>query len=107
MSDDLHFDEVRDPALRAKLEEAYAKHLGRKPQVIPPEADQYPRYVFARITSDRRIGTPVRIRNLLDEEQRGGTIVRRLGRAFLVDLGDMTVIVHEPDDSWVPYVEAK
>lgn len=103
MTDSMCFDSVQDPVLRQKLETALAKHLGRKPVVIPPEVDEFPRYVFARVTSDRRPGTAVRIRNLLDEEQRGGTIQARIGRAFLVDVGDMVLVVHEPDDSWVPY----
>lgn len=100
---DMRFDGVQDPILRAKLEAALAAHLGRKPQVIPPEVSQYPRYVFSRATNDRRIGEAVRVRNLLDEEPRGGTIIGRLGRAWVVDTGEGQLVVHEPDDSWVPY----
>lgn len=101
----MHFDAIEDPALRQKLEEVAAAHYGRKPQVVPVEVEQYPRYVFSRTSRGVRYaeGMSVRVRNGLDEEPRGGTIVSRLGRAWVVDVGDMLLLVHEPDDSWVPY----
>lgn len=105
MTTDMRFDSVEDEALRKKLEAVTAEHFGRKPQIVPPEADQYPRYVFSRTTRNVRYaeGASVRVRNGLDEETRGGTILARAGRAWLVDVGDMTLLVHEPDDSWVEH----
>lgn len=105
-TDELRLDDVQDPVLRRKLEAVLAKHYKRKPVFVPPEVDEYPKYVFARTNrgATYKEGSTVRVRNGLDEETRGGTIIGRLGRAFLVDVGDMTLVVHSPDDSWVPYV---
>lgn len=102
----MRFNDIQDPVLRAKLEAVAAEHSGDRVQAIPPEEAQFPRYVFVRgaRSTMRAIGSAVRVRNGLDEETRGGTVVAQLGRAFLVDIGDMQLLVHEPDDSWVPLV---
>lgn len=98
------FSDIDDPELRRKLERVMEEHTGKAAPEIPPEVEQYPRYVFSRQSrAARSEGQAVRVRNGLDEESRGGVIARRLGRAYVVDVGDMMILVHEPDDSWVPF----
>lgn len=69
---------------------------------IPPEVNRFPRFVFSRATLERNPGSPVRVRNGLDEDPRGGTIIKQVGRAYLVDVQGEQLVVHEPDDSWGP-----
>ena len=101
-----NIEDIKDPNLRLKLEAVLAEHSKQQRQELPAAVHEYPRYVFtrgSRASRGRSIGDAVRVRNGLDEEARGGTITDRRGPAFLVDLGDMTILVHEPDDSWVPF----
>jgi hypothetical protein len=64
-----------------------------------PEAR--PQYCFSRQTPARNEGADVRIRNGLDEDGRWGTIVRQVGRAWVVRVGWVELLVHEPDDTWL------
>ena len=93
------FEHITDPVLRKKLEEVASQHQVTK-RDIPPEVNTYPKFVFSRTTPSRAIGGPVRVRNGLDEEPRGGTILERIGRAYRVDVNGEVLIVHEADDSW-------
>lgn len=96
---DSPFKDITDPVLKAKLEEIYQAHVKVEGESRPEVAGK-PRYVFSRATNQRGAGAMVRVRNGLDEETRGGTIIRPIGRAFLVDVRGQELIVHEADDSW-------
>lgn len=97
MAKKLKFDHVDDAELRAKLEQVVAGH---NPD-LPDEVLQFPRYVFSRATPGREIGAICRVRNGLDEDPRGGTILEQVGRAWRVSIDNgHVIIVHDPDDSW-------
>ena len=87
-----------DPELAAKMAALLEDHE----EPVPAEVDQYPRYVFGRDLSGRKVGDSVKVRNGLDEEIPGGKILAKVGRAYRVEIQSfgITVIVHEPDDSW-------
>lgn len=93
------FSDIEDPELRKKLEDTLKSH-SKKLQAVPPEVNQHPRFVFSRVTNNREPTNFVNVRNGLDEKPRGGEIIEKLGRAYLVQVGDDKLIVHEPDDSW-------
>lgn len=93
----LKFDHVDDAELRQKLEEIVAQHS----QDVPIEVYQHPKFVFSRASDLREPGSIVRVRNGLDEDPRGGTLLEKVGRAYRVDIGGgQVILVHEPDDSW-------
>jgi len=89
------FSHVEDAALRDKLERTVAEH----DPAVPPEVNAHPRYVFGRATPHRDVGGSVIVRNGLDED-RAGTLLGPLGRAWRVDVNGTVLIVHDPEDSW-------
>lgn len=93
------FAHIADPELRKKLEETVASH-SKVAKSLPPEVNQRPRFVFSRATGGRNNGDMVKVRNGLDENPRGGTILEKIGRAYHVEIDGELLIVHEPDDSW-------
>lgn len=99
MPDPSPFAHITDPELRKKLEETVASH-SKSSKTVPPEVNQRPRFVFSRVTSGRNPKDMVKVRNGLDENYRGGTILEQVGRAYRVDIDGEIFIVHEPEDSW-------
>jgi hypothetical protein len=93
----------RDPDLQDKIAALIAQHEADSRE-IPDAVHQYPRYVFSRDsdTGRREPGGIVKVRNGLDEQLAGGTIIEKVGRAYRVRIEayDLIAIVHEPDDSW-------
>lgn len=93
------FGHIEDPELRRKLEAAVLEHKAATIQ-LPVDVDAYPKFTFSRATPSREIGAIVRVRCALDETDRRGTIIRTLGRAYLVEVWDVQLVVHEPDQAW-------
>lgn len=96
----MDFANVADPELRKKLQEVAATHRPAATD-IPPEVNQFPRYVFNGTTPDRAPGATVMVSNGLTED-RGGTVLEKVGRAYRVEVSGVILIVHEPEDSWEP-----
>jgi len=96
-----NYDHITDPELRKALEETELKH--RRSREAVRFADQTigaPRYVFSRATPEREPGAMVKVRNALDEQPRGGTILEPVGSAYRVQVDQLVLIVHDPDDTW-------
>jgi hypothetical protein len=93
------FDHIADESLRKKLEETAASHK-QATAAIPEAVTGIPRFAFSRSTEGRAPGDLVKMRNGLDENLKGGTIVEKVGRAYRVQVDDLFLIVHEPDDTW-------
>lgn len=95
------FDHIEDPELREKLEKLAANHAEAKAAVeSSKDADGRPRYCFSRATTERHPGAMVKVRNGLDEQARGGRVIEPVGAAYRVQVDDLELIVHEPDDTW-------
>ena len=88
------------PVLADKVRRLLEEQRVQEVETTKWDPDARPRFVFSRTTPSRDAGASVRVRNGLDDEPRGGTILRPVGRAWVVDIRGIELLVHDPEDSW-------
>lgn len=91
-----------DPELRRQVEELLARDRRQSQLEKSPEISGFPRHVFDRHgPAARQPGETVMVCNVF--EKLGGTIVEKLTDvAYVVRVMDVDVVVHEPDEAWIP-----
>lgn len=91
-----------DPELRRQVEELLERDKRQLELAKSSDVSGFPKYVFDRHDPGKRQpGDTVGVYNVF--ERLPGTIVEKLTDvAYVVRVMDIEVVVHDPDEAWIP-----